>query len=73
MQRIISITLAPVYYHKFILLFTLTAGTIEDYKPTINTFQNDKREERKVVSYTFIVSCNMNSKIPVCMIGVIRY
>ncbi len=51
----------------------LRAGTIADYKPAINTFQEDKIEERRTAGYKFVASCSADSKIYVRMTGGTNY
>ena len=45
----------------------IRVDTTTDYKQAINTFREDKREERIAAGYRFISSCSTNSKIYVCM------
>lgn len=52
-------------------LSSMRACTIAYYKSVINTFQEDKIWERKVVDYRFVASCS--TKMYVCMTYVTRY
>jgi hypothetical protein len=51
----------------------IRADTIADYKPAINTFQRDKRGERRAVGYRFVASCIMDFKVHMCMTGETRF
>ena len=53
--------------------YTIKLALIADYKLAINTFRENKRGERIVACYRFVVYCSMNSKMHMCITGRTRY